>query len=172
MNSSPSPTAPINRPVATDNRRAGLLRALRLRDGVALVTGTVIGSGIFLVPGAVALQLPSLRLVLLAWSVGGLLSLAGALSLGELAAAYPDAGGLYVYLSHTYGRPLGFLYGWGLLAMIQSGTISTLGRAFSLSAARLFGLGPLSQELAAISSILLFTLINCMGIRSGKLVQN
>ena len=83
-----------------------LLRALTLRDATAIVAGTIIGSGIFLIPYSVANQLSSFSAVLLVWVVGGLLSLFGALALGELGAAFPGAGGLYVYLRHAYGRPI------------------------------------------------------------------
>lgn len=91
----------------------GFIRELGRRDGVALVVGTVIGSGIYLVPGPIATQLHSLGPVLLAWVLGGVLSVSGALSLGELGSMYPGAGGLYVYLRHAFGRPVAFLYGWG-----------------------------------------------------------
>ena len=147
-------------------------RALSMRDGIAIVVGTVIGSGIFLVPGAVAKQLNSLWMVLLAWVVGGILSLFGALSLGELAAAYPGAGGLYVYLRQAYGRSIGFLYGWALLTMIHSGTIATLAAAFSLYLGRLLGLTPAWSKISGIACIMALTVVNIFGVRSGKLVQN
>ena len=150
----------------------GLVRELGRVDGIALVVGTVIGSGIFLVPGPIAIQLHSLTAVLLVWTAGGLLSLSGALSLGELGSMYPGAGGLYVYLRHAFGRPLAFLYGWGLLSMIQTGSIATLAVGFSLYLSRLFPLSRGQQKGAAILSILVLTGVNCVGLRSGKLVQN
>jgi APA family basic amino acid/polyamine antiporter len=152
--------------------KTGLVRELNCADGIALVVGTVIGSGIFLVPGPIAAQLHSLSAVLLVWIVGGLLSLFGALSLGELGSMYPGAGGLYVYLRHAFGKPLAFLYGWGLLSMIQSGSIATLAVGFSLYLSRLFPLSVAGQKAAAIASILLLTGMNCLGLRLGKLVQN
>lgn len=152
--------------------KTGLVRELSCADGIALVVGTVIGSGIFLVPGPIAAQLHSLSAVLLVWIVGGLLSLFGALSLGELGSMYPGAGGLYVYLRHAFGKPLAFLYGWGLLSMIQSGSIATLAVGFSLYLSRLFPLSIAGQKAAAIASILLLTGMNCIGLRLGKLVQN
>ncbi len=106
--------------------KTGLVRELGCVDGIALVTGTVIGSGIYLVPGPIAVQLHSLGAVLLVWAVGGVLSLSGALSVGELGAMYPGAGRLHGYLRRAFGRPLAFLYGWGLLSMIQTGSIATL----------------------------------------------
>jgi APA family basic amino acid/polyamine antiporter len=95
----PSLSSPKNSP------QASLARVLGVRDGIAIVFGTVIGSGIFLVPGPIAQKLPTLALVLLVWIAGGILSLFGSLSIGELAANYPGAGGLYIYLRRIYGRP-------------------------------------------------------------------
>ncbi len=152
--------------------KTGLVRELSCADGIALVVGTVIGSGIFLVPGPIAAQLHSLSAVLLVWIVGGLLSLFGALSLGELGSMYPGAGGLYVYLRHAFGKPLAFLYGWGLLSMIQSGSIATLAVGFSLYLSRLIPLSLTGQKSTAIVCILLLTGVNCLGLRLGKLVQN
>ncbi len=158
-------------PQALD-RKTGLVRELNRADGIALVVGTVIGSGIFLVPGPIAAHLRSLSAVLLVWIVGGLLSLFGALSLGELGSIYPGAGGLYVYLRHAFGRLPAFLYGWGLLSMIQSGSIATLAVGFSLYLSRLFPLTVAGQKITAIACILLLTGVNCLGVRLGKLVQN
>ncbi len=152
--------------------KTGLVRELGRVDGIALVAGTVIGSGIYLVPGPVAVQLHSLGAVLLVWVVGSILSLSGALSLGELGAMYPGAGGLYVYLRHAFGKPLAFLYGWGLLSMIQTGSIATLAVGFSLYLSRLLPMSRSEQKTTAIASILLLTAANCRGLRLGKLVQN
>jgi APA family basic amino acid/polyamine antiporter len=134
--------------------------------------GTVIGSGIFLVPGPIAHELIPLSSVLLVWIVGGVLSLCGALSLGELAALYPGAGGLYVYLQRAYGRPLSFLYGWGLFSVIQSGTIATLSTAFALYLASIVPLSPTMQKIVAILCIVVFSAINYLGVKPAKLVQN
>src|SRR5277367_3956182 len=147
---------------------SGLARELTFRDGIAIVVGTVIGSGVYLVPGSVARQIPSMSLVLLVWLVGGLLTLFGALTLAELGAMYPGAGGLYVYLRAAYGRPVAFLYGWGLLALIHSGSIATLAVAFGLYLGQLFPLSIALQRAAAISTILLLTAINTLGLRPGK----
>jgi len=150
----------------------GLIRDLELRDAVAIVTGTVIGSGIFLVPSSVANQLYSVSAVLLVWITGGVLTLFGALALGELGAAFPGAGGLYVYLRLAYGRPVAFLYGWGLLTLIHSGSIATLAVAFRLYLAQAIPLSQGQQKLAGILCILVLTGANCLGVRSGKGIQN
>jgi len=161
---------PTNR--ISSDKDTKLLRELGLRDGIALVAGTVIGSGIYLVPNSVANQLSSFSVVLLAWLTGGLLSLFGALALGELGAAFPDAGGLYVYLRHAYGRPVGFLYGWGLLTLIQSGSLATLAVAFRIYMGHFVQLTLLQQKITGIVFILILTGVNCLGVRSGKGVQN
>jgi APA family basic amino acid/polyamine antiporter len=162
-------TSASNTPATGAN---ALLRELSLRDATAIVAGTVIGSGIFLVPNSVAIQLSSFAAVLLVWLVGGLLSLFGALALGELGAAFPGAGGLYVYLRHAYGKPVGFLYGWGLLTLIHSGSIATLAVAFGIYLAQMFPLTVFQQKSAGIICVLALTAVNCFGVRSGKGVQN
>ncbi len=149
-----------------------LAKVLGVRDGIAIVVGTVIGSGIFLVPGPIARQLPTLTLVLLAWITGGMLSLFGSLSLGELAAEYPGAGGLYIYLKEIYGRPLAFLYGWALFSLIQSGSIATLASGFALYVSKIASLTALESKILPIACILCFSVVNLFGIRLAKLVQN
>jgi len=93
----------------------GLRKELNLFDGIAIVVGTIIGPGIFLLPHSVALQLDSLGAVLLVWAVGGILSLVGALSLAELGSMFPGTGGLCTYLRRAHGRLPAFLYAWSLL---------------------------------------------------------
>ena len=149
-----------------------LLRELRLRDATAIVAGTIIGSGIFLVPSNIANQLSSFSAVILVWLTGGLLSLFGALALGELGAAFPKAGGLYVYLRQAYGRTIGFLYGWALLALIHSGSIATLAVAFRIYLGQILQLTAPQQKLAGILCVLVLTAVNCFGVRSGKSVHN
>jgi APA family basic amino acid/polyamine antiporter len=107
-----------------------LRRDLGLWSAVAIVVGTVIGSGIFLVPRAMVLRVGSPWLVFAVWIFGGLLSLCGALSYAELAAAMPEAGGEYVYLREAYGPVWGFLYGWTQMWVAKSGSIATLATAF------------------------------------------
>lgn len=164
----------MSTPASTDDRSKsrGLLRELRLRDATAIVAGTIIGSGIFLVPGNIANQLSSFAAVILVWLTGGLLSLFGALALGELGAAFPKAGGLYVYLRQAYGRTTGFLYGWALLALIHSGSIATLAVAFRIYLAQIFPLTLTQQKLAGILLVLLLTGVHCLGVKSGKNVHN
>lgn len=163
-------------PAAPDADRSAsapeLRRELTLFDGIAIAVGTTIGSAIYLIPSTIAAQLPSLATVLLAWVIGGVLTVLGALSLAELASMYPGAGGLCLYLRHAYGRLTAFLYAWGLLLMIHSGSIAALGVAFGLYAGQIFPLTTAEEKLASASMILLLTGISCVGIRSSKVVQN
>lgn len=149
-----------------------LARELGLFDATTITVGTIIGSGIFLVPTAIAAQLASPAMVLLVWVVGGVLTLFGALSLAEMAAAFPGAGGLYVYLRQAYGSAAGFLYGWALLFMIHSGSIATLAVAFGIYTAQFFPLTSAGQKGVAVFCVLLLTGVNCLGVRAGKWVQN
>jgi APA family basic amino acid/polyamine antiporter len=153
-------------------RSTALARELTAWDGFAVVAGSVIGSGIFLVPGSIALHLGSLRSVLLVWVAGGALSIFGALSLAEMGSMFPAAGGLYTYLREAYGKAVAFLYGWGLLTMIQSGSIATLASGFSLYLSQLVPLSTLQQKLISVVAILLLTVANLMSVRHAKHIQN
>lgn len=152
--------------------RDGLIRQLGLNDCIAIVMGTMIGSGIFLVPGSIANQLHSFGAVMLLWLVGGVLSVFGALSLGELGAAIPAAGGLYVYLTRAYGRSMGFLYGWTVLVFIHSGMIATMAVGFGTYVAPVLHLSSVGQKILQIGCILALTAIHCLGVALGKTVQN
>ena len=149
-----------------------LRKELNLFDGVAVVVGTIIGSGIFLLPSFIAAQLHSLGAVLLVWLVGGILTLFGALSLAELGSMYPGTGGLCTYLRHAYGPLPAFLYAWALLFMIHSGSIAALAVAFGLFSGWVLPLNPFEQKAASVLIILILTTISCLGIRGGKLTQN
>lgn len=168
----------------------GLRRELGLWGAVSIVVGTIIGSGIFLVPKAMILQVGSPMAVFGVWIFGGLLTLAGALSYAELAAALPEAGGDYVYLREAYGEFWGFVYGWTQMWVAKSGSIATLATAFFLYLANFYPAldsvwfsiavpagpngGPLEiryGQLLAMLIILLFAVVNYFGIRVGGNVQ-
>jgi basic amino acid/polyamine antiporter, APA family len=150
----------------------GLRRELNLFDAVAVVVGTIIGSGIFLLPSSIAAQINSFGVVLLVWVIGGLLTLFGALSLAELGSIYPGTGGLCTYLRHCYGPLPAFLYAWALLVMVQSGSIAALGVAFGLYSGQVLHLNGMEEKVFSVVAILGLTSVNCVGIRGGKLVQN
>jgi len=148
-----------------------LPREIGILGSTAIVVGTIIGSGIFLVPHNVALQVGSVAGLYLVWIVGGALALAGALSLAELGAAMPEAGGIYVYLREAYGKLFAFLYGWGSLLVIDAGSAATLAAAFGIYSSAFIPLTPLEQKLLGAAMIALLTLVNILGVRKGTAVQ-
>src|SRR6188508_1839538 len=109
----------------------GLVKGLGLLDATTLVMGSMIGSGIFIVSADIARQTQSPGLLIVTWLVTAALTLIAALSYGELAAAMPHAGGQYVYLREAFGPMWGFLYGWTLFMVIQTGTIAAVAVAFA-----------------------------------------
>jgi APA family basic amino acid/polyamine antiporter len=161
------------------------VKGLGLTSATTLVMGSMIGSGIFIVSADVARQVKSPGLLILCWLIGAALTIIAALSYGELAAAMPHAGGQYVYLREAFGRLWGFLYGWTLFLVIQTGTIAAVAVAFakytgvflpSISASHYVAgsgkFGVTTQQLLAIAVIVLLTLVNTRGVRTGALVQN
>jgi len=169
----------------------GLVKGLGLFDATMIVVGSMIGSGIFIVSADIARQTGSAGGLLLTWIVTGLLTVAAALSYGELAAMMPNAGGQYVYLRESYSPLWGFLYGWTLFLVIQTGTIAAVCVGF----ARFLGvlvpaISPTAwiirpivlsskyaislswQQFIAIVLILFLTAVNTRGLRPGKIIQN
>ena len=150
-----------------------LPRVLGLLDVVGILVGTVIGSGIFIVPATVAMEVQAPSLMMAVWVVGGVLSFFGALTFAELGAMYPQAGGMYVYLRESYGRLIAFLFGWALFLVIDSGSIATLSMAFSSKYLTYFlPLGPWGVKGVAVLFIGVLTAVNYMGTRYGAAVQN
>ena len=150
-----------------------LPRTLTFRDLVLLIVGTVIGSGIFLVPGPVLRDVHEhVGLALAVWIVGGVLSLLGALTYGELGAMKPQAGGLYVYIRDSFGKPMAFIYGWALFFMISSGSVATLAVAFSTYLGQIVALTPLEAKIIAIGMIVVVAALNAVGTRKSANVQN
>ncbi|MDT8070734.1 MAG: amino acid permease [Terriglobia bacterium] len=150
-----------------------LPRTLTFRDLVLLIVGTVIGSGIFLVPGPVLRDVQQhVGLALLVWIVGGVLSLLGALTYGELGAMKPQAGGLYVYIRDTFGRPMAFIYGWALFFMISSGSVATLAVAFGTYLGQIVLLTAFEAKLIAVGMIGVVAAVNVLGTRKSANLQN
>src|SRR5882672_7991815 len=148
-------------------------RVLGLRDLILIVIGTVIGSGIFLVPGGVLRQAGGhAGPALLVWVVGGALSLLGALAYGELGAMNPAAGGLYVYLRDAFGPLTAFLYGWTFFLVIATGSAATLAVASTSYLQQFVTLGPLGQKLAAVALLAIVAAINVRSTRGSADVQN
>jgi APA family basic amino acid/polyamine antiporter len=177
--------------VAREDTTTGFVRGLGLLDSTTIVAGSMIGSGIFIVSAEMSRQVGSPGWLLVAWVVTGLLTVIGALSYGELAAMMPKAGGQYVYLREAFSPMWGFLYGWTLFMVIQTGTIAAVAVGF----ARYFGvLWPALSEsnyivkpihlgssyaislstaqLVGLLLIALLTWMNTRGLKLGKFVQN
>jgi basic amino acid/polyamine antiporter, APA family len=174
---------------ATPPQRAELVRILGLLDCTSIIIGIVIGSGIFLTPGLMARDLPSPMLLLAVWALGGLISLAGALTFAELAAAMPDAGGQYVYLRRAYGPFAAFLFGWITFVVYQTGAIAAVAVGFAeylgyfLPAAGVdvrvasldVGFVTLrisAGQVSACVAIILLTIINVRALKAGSVTQN
>jgi APA family basic amino acid/polyamine antiporter len=134
--------------------------------------GTIIGSGIFLVPTTIALYMYSTSLTVLVWLVAGILTLFGALSMAELGAAMPRAGGQFVFLKEIYSPFWGFLYGWSSFWVINSASIAALAVAFATYLGYFYPMTPLQIKLIAIAAITVFTLLNIYGLRTGVWTQN
>jgi APA family basic amino acid/polyamine antiporter len=180
--------APIGRSAA-DHRE--FTRGLGLFDSTMLVVGAMIGSGIFIVPAEMARNIGSAGWLLVAWGVAGALTIAGALCYGELSAMMPHAGGMYVYLREAYSPLFGFLYGWTLFSVIETGTIAAVAVAFArftgivcpriaedrylispVHISTRYALSLSTAQLLAIGVIALLTFSNTLGLRYGKLIQN
>ena len=168
---------------------AALVRGLGTWDGALLTIGSIVGTGIFITTADMARVLPHPGLILLVWLAGGLLTLAGALTYGELGAMYPRAGGLYHYIREAYGPLWGFLYGWTAFLVIMSGGIAALGVAFGeylgsflpfFSTGNVLLAVPLGSwtwkvsggQVAAALAILALTAVNHLGLKEGAWVQN
>jgi APA family basic amino acid/polyamine antiporter len=179
---------------------ADFVKGINLTSATTLVIGSMIGSGIFIVSADIARLVDSPALLILAWTVTGFMTIVGALTYGELAAMMPKAGGQYVFLRESLGPLWGFLYGWSMFLVIQTGTIAAVGVAFgkflgvlvpAISADKWlwhighvpkWTVGPLVlgnmdvglnlQNLVAIGVVVLLTAVNVLGVRTGAMVQN
>ena len=175
----------------TSDHSAGFVKAISRVDATALVVGSMIGSGIFIVSADILRQVDSAGLLLAVWGISGLVTLMGALSYGELAAMYPRAGGQYVYLREGISPLFGYLYGWTLFTVIQTGTIAAVAVAFArftavfvpalspevfLGTSVNLGSGPIEvglspQRIFAVLSVVVLTWINVRGVRTAALIQ-
>lgn len=170
-------------------------RSLRLVDGVLLVVGSMIGSGIFIVSADITRNVGSAGWLVLVWVLTGLMTMTAAISYGELSGMYPKAGGQYIYLKESYNKLIAFLYGWSFFAVIQTGTIAAVGVAFAKFTAYLIpslsednklisiqtGMDACNQpthfsisaaQVMAIGIIVLLTFTNTKGVKGGKWIQN
>ena len=174
-----------------DNGERQLVRALGPLDATMIVVGSMIGSGIFITSAESARLIGAPGWLLLAWAVAGLLTITGALCCSELATMMPRAGGVYVFLREAYGPALGFLFGWTLFLVIQTGTIAAVAIAFAkflgvfvpavasdnylitpISLGRAYAVSLSTEQLVAIALIFLLTWTNTRGLEIGRIVQN
>ncbi|HEY2459284.1 MAG TPA: amino acid permease [Candidatus Acidoferrum sp.] len=177
--------------ISRQGNDGGFVRAIGLFDGTMIVVGSMIGSGIFIVAADITRQTGSGGGLLLTWIVTGLLTVSAALSYGELAALFPHAGGQYVYLREAYSPLWGFLYGWTLFLVIQTGTIAAVAVGFArffgvlfpaisptawivppIALGSKFAISLSMQQLVGILLVILLTFLNTLGVRLGKLIQN
>src|SRR5438552_4373735 len=149
-----------------------LKRELSLFDATMINAGTTIASAIFIVPAAVAAAVHGTALMTVVWIVGGIVSLLGALSVAELAAMYPEAGGQYAYLREAYGTVWAFLYGWATFAVINTASIAAIAVGFARYIGFFIPLSELAIRVVAIASIAALTWVNCRGVRLGATTQN
>ncbi|MFN3019805.1 APC family permease [Chryseobacterium sp. TY3] len=160
-------------------------KKLKLWDATMIVMGSMIGSGIFIVSSDIMRNLGSGYWLIVVWLLTALMTVAAAISYGELSAMFPKAGGQYTYIIEIFGKMMGFLYGWGLFTVIQTGTIAAIAVAFGKFTAYLIpslnDAAPLFQsgsfkitwiQILAIGIILLLSFINTRGVQSGKMLQN
>ena len=160
-------------------------RKLKLWDATMLVMGSMIGSGIFIVSSDMMRNLGSGYWLIAVWLITGIMTVAAAISYGELSAMFPRAGGQYTYITEIFGKMTGFLYGWGLFTVIQTGTIAAVAMAFGKFTAYLIpalnDAAPIFQsgkfqitwiQILSIAVIILLTYINTKGVKSGKFLQN
>src|SRR5438445_2448789 len=180
----PDKFAAMTSPTVPSQTAEGFSRGLGLFDSTMLVIGVMIGSGIFIVSSEMARQIGSPGWLLVAWAIAGALTIAGAVSYGELSAMMPHAGGMYVYLREAYSPMWGFLYGWTLFTVIQTGTIAAVAVAFArftgvlspvfsedrylvnpLRITSHYAISLSTAQLVALVIVLLLTVTNTRGLR-------
>ena len=151
-----------------------LSRRLGLWGSLGIVIGVTIGSGIFRTPSAIADRVPDPQMMLLVWLLGGLIAMCGALSVAELAASMPQTGGWYLYLRESWGRPVGFLFGWAELVLIRASAVGAIATVCSEYLLRSIGIDPaarvLTTDLLAVGVIVTASLVNIRGVHVGAAV--
>ena len=143
---------------------AGFKRSLTLFDMTMIAIGGSIGSGIFLTPASIARDVGSPWLIVFVWVLGGLITLAGALTFSEAAALLPEAGGEYVYLTRAYGGLVGFLFGWAYFVVVNAGGLGALAVAFATYLGFFIPLGPAASKAVAVVSLIVLSGVNVVGV--------
>jgi len=187
----PSHTPALTTGAISDIRHEALKRSLGLFDSTMIVAGSMIGTGIFIVAAEMSREVGSAGWLLVSWMITGLLTIAAALSYGELAAMMPHAGGQYVYLREAWSPIWGFLYGWTLFLVIQTGTVAAVAVGFArylgvlwprisetnyliapVHVSSTYALSLSTAQLVGVLLIGLLTWSNACGIQYGKIIQN
>jgi len=150
----------------------GLRRSLGLTHATAMVVGAIIGASIFVQPSEITRQMPSVAGILFVWMAAGALTLCGALICAELASAYPETGGVYVFLKESWSPAVGFLWGWAMIWSMHSGIIAAIATVFARYAAVFVPMTGWQLRLVAMSVIVILSGVNYLGVRHGGLVQN
>ena len=150
---------------------SGLLRQVGLFDATMIVMGGIVGAGIFINPYVVAQQVHTPLLILGAWTLGGILAMLGAFVYAELAARRPAVGGQYAYLREAFHPIVGFLYGWVLLLVIQTGGMAAVTVTFARYLLELTG-WQVSERIIVVATIVVLTIVNCMGVKLGSRMQS
>ncbi|MBI2073070.1 MAG: amino acid permease [Gemmatimonadetes bacterium] len=148
-----------------------LRRSIGLVQASAMVVGTILGASIFVQPSVVTGHVPSISGVFLVWAVAGVLTLFGSLVSAELASAYPQTGGVYVFLRTAFSPALGFLWGWAMFWSMHSGIVAALGMVFARYAAFFWPLGDFGIKAVAVAAILALSAINYLGVKEGSALQ-
>jgi basic amino acid/polyamine antiporter, APA family len=156
---------------ATPERRTALDRPIGLPQATAMVVGIIIGASIFVQPSEINRHVPSIPGVLAVWAAGGILSLFGALVCAELSSAFPETGGVYIYLKRTLSPACGFLWGWAMFWSAHSGIIAASAVVLARYVAFFVPLGDFGIRAVAIAAILLLSLVNYVGVRQGSRLQ-
>jgi APA family basic amino acid/polyamine antiporter len=150
----------------------GLPRVITFWDSAALVVGLIIGSGIFRAPASVAEYLPGATLMMAAWLVGGVLSLAGGLAAAELGIRFPRSGGQFVFLHESFGPAAAFAFGWTLVLISRPSILAGIATVFAIYCSGLLGLPTELHKPLAIGAIALLTGVNCLGVKAGTRTQD
>ena len=143
-----------------------------MTHATAMVVGTIIGASIFVQPSEITKQMPSVTGIILVWIAAGVLTLFGALVCAELASAFPQTGGVYVFLREAWSRPVGFLWGWAMFWVMHSGIIAAIATIFARYTAHFVPLDATGLRIVAVGVILVLSAVNYLGVRHGGLVQN
>ena len=151
---------------------AELRRSLGLTHATAMVVGTIIGASIFVQPSEITKDVPSVTGILLVWIAAGVLTLFGALVCAELSSAYPETGGVYVFLKQAFSPAVGFLWGWAMFWSMHSGIIAAIATVFARYTAHFVPLDATGLRIVAVGVVLVLSAVNYLGVKHGGMVQN